>query len=381
MKYNQLGKSELKVSQICLGTMTMGVQNDREQSYDIMEYAFNNGINFFDTAEQYPSPSTKELYGITEKIIGEWVTKTKNRKDIVLATKMSGPGVPWIRGGGLQYDILNIKKAVNDSLKRLNTDYIDLYQLHWPERFFQNFAFDDKIKLTENYNTLESILRTFQDLIKEGKIRYIGLSNDDLSGLKGYVDLINKNNFPEITSIQNRYNLLFRNYKPELFEFCKTNKISFLGYSPLAFGTLSGKHINKTEFKSRLKLYPNYFNRYSGVESKKSIIKYSEISKLNSLKLLDVSLSYCFQKPFLTSLIVGSTSVSQLKEIINSLNVELDKKILAEIDSIHLENSNPTYYKEFKLINYFKNALKLLIEGKFLDIYTKSAKFIKSIIN
>jgi aryl-alcohol dehydrogenase-like predicted oxidoreductase len=379
MKYNQIGKSELKVSQICLGTMTMGVQSNKEQSHEILDYAFSNGVNFFDTAEQYPSPSSKELYGFTEKIIGEWVAKTKNRKNIILATKMSGPGVPWIRGGGLQYDNLNIKKAVEDSLKRLNTDYIDLYQLHWPERFFKDFAFDKKIKLNENYNKIESILRTFQDLIKEGKIRYIGLSNDDLKGLKAYVDLINKNNFPEITSIQNRYNLLFRSYKPELFEFCEKNKISFLGYSPLAFGTLSGKYIDKTEFKSRLKLYPEYFNRYSGNESKKSILKYSKISKLNNLKLLDMSLSYCFQKPFLTSLIIGSTSISQLKEIIDSLYIGLDKKILGEIDSIHLENPNPTNYKEFKLVKYFKNALKLLIEGKFLDIYIKSAKFIKSI--
>ena len=152
MKYNQIGKSNLKVSQICLGTMTMGVQNNKDQSHEIMNYAFNNGINFFDTAEQYPSPSSKELYGITEKIVGEWINIKRNRKDLVLATKMSGPGVPWIRGGGLQYDIINIRKAVEGSLKRLNTDYIDLYQLHWPERFFQNFAFDTKIKINDNYN-------------------------------------------------------------------------------------------------------------------------------------------------------------------------------------------------------------------------------------
>ena len=381
MKYNQIGKSNLKVSQICLGTMTMGVQNNKEQSHELMNYAFNNGINFFDTAEQYPSPSSKELYGITEKIVGEWINKKRNRKDLVLATKMSGPGVPWIRGGGLQYDIINIRKAVEGSLKRLKTDYIDLYQLHWPERFFQNFAFDTKIKINDNYNKLELILSTFQDLIKEGKIRYIGLSNEDLSGLKAYMDLIKKNNFPEITTMQNRYNLLFRNYDSELTEFCKINKISFLGYSPLAFGTLSGKYINNYQKATRLKLYPDYFDRYSGNESKKSIIKYSKISKLNNLKLIEMSLSYCIQKPFLSSVIIGSTTINQLKEIFNSINIELSQKIIDEIDSVHLENLNPTNDREFRLFNYLNNALKLILGGKFLDFYTKSVKLIKRIIN
>ena len=381
MKYNQIGKSNLKVSQICLGTMTMGVQNNKEQSHELMNYAFNNGINFFDTAEQYPSPSSKELYGITEKIVGEWINIKRNRKDLVLATKMSGPGVPWIRGGGLQYDIINIRKAVEGSLKRLNTDYIDLYQLHWPERFFQNFAFDTKIKINDNYNKLELILSTFQDLIKEGKIRYIGLSNEDLSGVKAYMDLIKKNNFPEITTMQNRYNLLFRNYDSELIEFCKINKISFLGYSPLAFGTLSGKYLNNSQQQSRLKLYPGYFDRYSGNESKKSIIKYSKISKLNNLKLVEMSLSYCIQKPFLSSVIIGSTTINQLEEIFNSVNIELSQKIIDEIDSVHLENSNPTYYREFRLFDYLNNALKLILGGKFLDFYTKSVKLVKRIIN
>ena len=275
----------------------------------------------------------------------------------------------------------NITEALEGSLRRLKTDYIDLYQLHWPERFFHNFAFDKNIKLENNYNKLQIILGTFQELIKEGKIRYIGLSNEDLVGLKAYVDIIKKNNLPEIISLQNRYNLLFRNYDPELIEFCRTNKISFLGYSPLAFGTLSGKYLSKTESKSRLKLYPNYFNRYSGKESKKSILKYYKISKANGLNLLDMSLSFCLQKSFLTSMIIGSTSVNQLKEIINSQDIILNKKTLNEIDSAHLENTDPTLDKEFKLLNYFKNATKLISEGKFLDIYTKSVKFIKKIIN
>jgi aryl-alcohol dehydrogenase-like predicted oxidoreductase len=379
MKYNQIGKSDLKVSQICLGTMTMGTQNNKEQSHNIMNYAFDNGINFVDTAEQYPSPSSADLYGVTEKIVGEWINKKKNRKDIILATKMSGPGVPWVRGGGLQYNKTNIRKAVEGSLKRLNTDFIDLYQLHWPERFYQSFAFDSKLKFNDNFNKLESILSTFQELIKEGKIRYLGLSNEDLNGLKAYVDLIEKNNFPEIVSMQNRYNLLYRNYDNELIDFCRNNKISFLGYSPLAFGTLSGKYIDKLESSSRLKLYPEYFNRYTGKESKKSVVKYSEISKQNNLKLVEMSLSYCIHKSFLTSSIIGATTINQLIEIIDASKIDLKSKILSEIDSVHLENKNPTLEKEFKIYDYFKNAFALILEGNFLDFYKKTIKFIKRI--
>ena len=193
MKYKQIGKSDLKVSSVCLGTMTMGTQNNTEQSYSIMNFAYNNGINFIDTAEQYPAPSSKKLYGITEKIVGEWINEKKIRKNIVLATKMSGPGVPWIRKGGLQYSSHNIKMAVEGSLKRLNTDYIDLYQLHWPERYYKSFAFDRNLNLDDNYNKFEEILSSFQILIKEGKIRYLGLSNENLSGLKVYTELIKKN--------------------------------------------------------------------------------------------------------------------------------------------------------------------------------------------
>lgn len=379
MKYNLIGKSDLKVSKICLGTMTMGTQNNIEQSHNILNYAFDNGINFIDTAEQYPSPSSEKFYGKTEEIVGEWFKKKQNRNDIILATKMSGPGVPWIRGGGLQYNNFNIRKAVEGSLKRLNTDFIDLYQLHWPERFYQNFAFDPKIKFNDNFNKLESILISFQQLIKEGKIRYLGLSNEDLNGLKAYVDLIKKNNFPEIVSMQNRYNLLYRNYDKEIIEFCKSNQISFLGYSPLAFGMLSGKHIDKPETESRIALYPEYFNRYSGKESKKSVNKYSKISQQNNLKLVEMSMSYCFHKSFLTSSIIGSTSINQLKEILDAFKIDLNPQIINQIDLVHSENKNPTYETEFKIYNYLRNALALIVEGNFLDFYKKTIKFIKRI--
>ena len=381
MKYSQIGKSDLKVSKICLGTMSMGTQNNKDQSHSIINYAFDNGVNFIDTAEQYPSPSSKELYGSTEEIVGEWLCKQKKRKDIVISTKMSGPGVPWIRGGGLQYSEKNIKRAVEGSLKRLKTDFIDLYQLHWPERFYENFSFNPKININEDFNKIELILDVFKELIKEGKIRYLGLSNEDLNGLKSYVDIIKKNDFPEIISMQNRYNLLFRNYDTKLIDYCKINKISFLGYSPLAFGMLSGKYINNTESNTRLNLYPNYFNRYSGKKSKICVAMYSNISKQNNLKLTEMSLSYCFHNSFLTSSIVGSTSVKQFKEIIDSYKIDLNDKIISEIDSIHFRNKNPTYEKDFNIFSYLKNALRLISDGNFLDFYKKSVKLIKKTLN
>ena len=380
MKYKQIGKSDLKVSLVCLGTMIMGTQNNTEQSHSIMNFAYNNGINFIDTAEQYPAPSTKDLYGMTEKIVGEWIKKNKIRKNIVLSTKMSGPGVPWIRKGGLQYSSSNIKEAVEGSLKRLNTDYIDLYQLHWPERYYKSFAFDRNLNIDKNFSQFEEILSSFQILIKEGKIRYLGLSNENLGGLKAYIELIKKNNFPEIVSMQNRYNLLFRNYDSELIKFCRENQISFLGYSPLAFGMLTGKYSNNSPAKSRLKLYPDYFNRYSGKTSKKAVMKYLELSRSNNLDLTKMSLSYCINKSFLTSTIIGSTDIKQLKEIIDAVNIELNPKIINEIDSIHAENKNPTLEKEFKIYNYLKKAAELISDGNFLHFYKKSVKFIKKLI-
>jgi aryl-alcohol dehydrogenase-like predicted oxidoreductase len=193
------------------------------------------------------------------------------------------------------------------------------------------------------------------------------------------VDLIKKNNFPEIVSMQNRYNLLYRNYDKEIIEFCKSNQISFLGYSPLAFGMLSGKHIDKPETESRIALYPEYFNRYSGKESKKSVIKYSKISQQNNLKLVEMSMSYCFHKSFLTSSIIGSTSINQLKEILDAFKIDLNPQIINQINLVHSENKNPTYETEFKIYNYLRNALALIFEGNFLDFYKKTIKFIKRI--
>ena len=293
---------------------------------------------------------------------------------------MSGPGVPWIRKGGLQYNSNNIKQAVEGSLKRLNTDYIDLYQLHWPERFYKQFAFDENLRLDENYNNFEEILSTFQILIKEGKIRYLGLSNENLSGLKKYIELSKKNNFPEIVSMQNRYNLIYRNYDPELINFCKINQISFLGYSPLAFGMLTEKYFSNIKANSRLELYPDYFNRYSGKASKNAVIKYLNLSRSNKLELAQMSLSYCVNKSFLTSSIIGSTNLKQLSEIIESVNIELNQKIIEKINFIHSENINPTLEREFKLYNYFKRAAKLIFDGRFFDFYKKSVKFFKKLL-
>tara|TARA_B100000131_G_scaffold196627_1_gene188990 strand:+ start:268 stop:1404 length:1137 start_codon:yes stop_codon:yes gene_type:complete len=377
MEYRQLGNSNLKVSPFCLGTMTFGTQCDENESFKILDYAFNNEVNFIDTAEQYPAPSTKEKYGLTEKIIGNWITKNNNRNKIIIATKMSGPGIPWIRDGLLQFSKDKIKQAVEQSLKRLNSEYIDLFQLHWPERFYKNYAVNKDLELKDEYNKFEDILGSFEDLIQEGKIRYLGLSNEDYDGLKNYLQIINKNNFSKIISMQNRFNLIFRNYDEKFIEICKKNNISVLGYSPLAFGQLTGKYINEAPINSRIKLYPKYFNRYSGNNSKFAISKYSNLSLSANLSLTDLSMSYCINHSFITSSIIGSTSVNQLSELLKSKNKILSVEILKKIKSIHNENNNPTLSREIDKADYLLNALKLLFKGDFYSIKLKIKKIFK----
>ena len=381
MEYKKLGESDIYVSPLCLGTMTWGTQNNYAESNDLMNFAYENGINFIDTAEQYPAPSTKEKYGISEKIIGEWINEKKIRNKMIIATKMSGPGVPWIRNGDLQYSKNKIKDAVEGSLRRLKTEYIDLYQLHWPERLSNQLGINSQINLKGNFNNFEDILNTFEILIKEGKIRCLGLANENFEGLTEYFKIIKRNNFSKIVSMQNRFNLIYRNYDNNFFNLCKDNNISILGYSPLAFGMLTGKYINNYPDKSRLKLFPNYFNRYSGKESKNAVLKYSKLSKSMELPLIKLSLPFCLNQSFLTSAIIGSTNVFQLKEIIEATNIKLNKEIIDKIDKIHAENKDPTIEKEFNILIYLKNGLKLILKGDFINFIKKFIKFLKKIIS
>ena len=344
MNYKKLGNTDIKVSTICLGTMTWGEQNTMEEGFEQMDYALEKGVNFFDAAEMYPSPCRKETYGETEKIIGNWFNEKRERDKIILASKISGPGMSYIRGGGLQFSEKNITVAIENSLKRLKTDYIDLYQLHWPERktnFFGKLGYEHK-EDTNEWNDFEKILIVLEKFIKEGKIRYVGLSNETSWGLSKYLEISKIKKLPKMMSVQNAYNLLCRTYEVGLSEISIREKSGLLAYSPLAGGFLTGKYLNDNlPEKSRQKLFAEYYTRYSKPHVARVIEKYFDISKKFDLNFAQMSIKFCEIQKFVTSTIIGATTMQQLKTNIESVNVDLDKEVIKEINNVHLMHSNP----------------------------------------
>ena len=344
MNFRKLGNTDLKVSTICLGTMTWGEQNNQKEAFEQMDYAISQGINFFDTAEMYAVPSTEKTFGKTETIIGNWFKERNNRKKVILATKISGPGLSWIRGGGLQYTKENISSALLGSLERLQTDYIDLYQLHWPERntnYFGKLGYKHKTEERE-WNDFESILRTLKQFVDEGKIRYIGLSNESAWGLSKFLELSKSQDLPRVMSVQNPYNLLNRTYEVGLAEISIREQSGLLAYSPLASGVLSGKYRNNQKPKgSRLQLFGDYFPRYAGKSSNLAVEEYFKIAKKHKISLAQLSLAFVNQQSFVTSNIIGATTMKQLEENIGSTNIKLSSEIIDEINSVHKNNSNP----------------------------------------
>jgi aryl-alcohol dehydrogenase-like predicted oxidoreductase len=344
MNFRKLGNTDLKVSTICLGTMTWGEQNNQKEAFEQMDYAMSRGINFFDTAEMYAVPSTEKTFGKTETIIGNWFKERNNRKKVILATKISGPGLSWIRGGGLQYTKENISSALLGSLERLQTDYIDLYQLHWPERntnYFGKLGYKHQAQEKE-WNDFESILRTLKQFVNEGKIRYIGLSNESAWGLSKFLELSKSQNLPRVMSVQNPYNLLNRTYEVGLAEISIREQSGLLAYSPLASGVLSGKYRNNQKPKgSRLQLFGDYFPRYAGKSSNLAVEEYFKIAKKHKISLAQLSLAFVSQQSFVTSNIIGATTMKQLEENIGSTNIKLSSEIIDEINSVHKNNSNP----------------------------------------
>ena len=344
MNFRKLGNTDLKVSTICLGTMTWGEQNNQKEAFEQMDYAISQGINFFDTAEMYAVPSTEKTFGKTETIIGNWFKERNNRKKVILATKISGPGLSWIRGGGLQYTKENISSALLESLERLQTDYIDLYQLHWPERntnYFGKLGYKHKTEERE-WNDFESILRTLKQFVDEGKIRYIGLSNESAWGLSKFLELSRSQNLPRVMSVQNPYNLLNRTYEVGLAEISIREQSGLLAYSPLASGVLSGKYRNNQKPKgSRLQLFGDYFPRYFKKLSLLAVEEYFKVAKKHKISLAQLSLAFVNKQPFVTSSIIGATTMKQLKEDIESINIELSSTIIDEINLVHKNNPNP----------------------------------------
>ena len=343
MNFKKLGNTDLEVSTICLGTMTWGEQNSKKDAFEQMNYAVDNGINFIDTAEIYPSPCFEKTYSLTEKIIGNWFGEKKNRKEVILASKIAGPGLPWVRNGGLNYSEENIEKALEDSLKRLQTDYIDLYQLHWPERktnFFGRLNY--KHKEEDEWNDFEKILITLEKFIKQGKIRYIGLSNETSWGLSKFLEISKSKTLPKVMSVQNPYNLLCRTYEIGLAEISIREKSGLLAYSPLAGGFLTGKYRdNNLPENSRQKLFADYYTRYSKPNASIVIGEYFDISKKFNLNFAQMAIKFCEIQKFVTSVIIGATTMEQLKIDIESVNVNLTEEINKKINDVQIRYPNP----------------------------------------
>ena len=344
MNFKKLGNTDLKVSTICLGTMPWGEQNNQNEAFEQMNYAWDSGINFFDTAEIYPSPCFEKTYGSTEKIIGNWFKEKKNRDQVILASKISGPGLSWVRNGGPQYSEQNIKKAIEDSLKRLQTDYIDLYQLHWPERktnFFGRLNYKHQEK-EDSWNDFEKILIILEKFIKQGKIRHIGLSNETSWGLLKFLEVSKLKTLPKMMSVQNSYNLLCRTYEIGLAEISIREKSGLLAYSPLAGGFLTGKYRNNNlPENSRQRLFGDYYTRYTKPNASNIIEKYWNISDEFNLNFAQMAIKFCEIQKFLTSVIIGATTMEQLKIDIESVNVNLTEEINKKINDVQIIYPNP----------------------------------------
>ena len=344
MKFRKLGTTNIDVSLICLGTMTWGTQNTEKDAFEQMDYAVSQGINFFDTAEIYSVPPTSDSYGKTETMIGNWFEKRKNRDKIILASKVAGPGCDWLRGGGNNFDEKKIGEAIDGSLKRLKTDYIDLYQLHWPERstnFFgrRDYLFNNK---EGNWNSFESILEALEKYIKSGKIRHIGMSNETPYGLSRYLEISKNKGAPRMMSVQNPYNLVNRTYEIGMSEISIREKCGLLVYYPLAAGGLSGKYRNgKMPKDSRMALFKGW-ERHLNPLAMEAYDKYFKLAKDFNLTMVQLAQSFVNSRPFVTSNIIGATTMDQLKENVESINIEFTNEMMERVNEIHNNNPNPS---------------------------------------
>lgn len=342
MKYHKLPHSSLEVSKICLGTMTFGEQNSKQDAFDQLDYAVERGVNFIDTAEMYPVPPKQKTQGLTESYIGDWLSHSDKRQKVIVATKVAGPrNVPYIRDN-MSLDRRNIHQAIDDSLARLKTDYIDLYQLHWPQRktncFGQlNYPYPEGNEEVTLIETLEAL----NELIKAGKIRYIGVSNETPWGVMTLLKLAEKHDLPRIVSIQNPYNLLNRSFEVGLSEISHHEGVELLAYSPLAFGCLSGKYLNgQKPTGARCSLFERFVRYFTpqGIEATQA---YVDLAHKHGLDPAKMALAFVNQRPFVASNIIGATSLTQLKSNIDSIDVTLSNELLEELQVIGAQYSNP----------------------------------------
>jgi len=343
MDYRQLGRSDIKVSSLCLGTMTWGEQNTASEGMAQIERAKAHGVNFIDTAEMYPVPPRAETYSKTEQIIGDYFTQHGDRADWVLASKIVGPGngFGYIRNGQLKHNRANIIEALDASLKRLQTDWIDLYQLHWPERPTNYFGQLGYQHHDSDFTPLEETLEALDEQVKAGKIRHIGLSNETPWGTMKFLQLAEQRGWARSVSIQNPYNLLNRTFEVGLAEIAMREQCGLLAYSPLAFGMLSGKYENGARpSNARISLFSR-FTRYTNPQSEAACARYVALAREHGLDPAQMALAFVTAQPFVTSNIIGATSLTQLDSNLASSDLTLSAEVLAGIEAIHKAQPNP----------------------------------------
>jgi len=343
MQTRKLGNTDIEVSLICLGTMTWGEQNTEAEAFEQLDYATGAGVNFIDAAEMYPVPPRAETQGRTEQYLGNWLARRGRRDDLVIASKVAGPGngLKYLRNGPrLTRD--HIRQACDASLKRLQTDYIDLYQVHWPDRstnFFGKLGYQHDPD--ESFTPIEETLAALGELVQEGKVRQIGLSNETPWGTMEYLRLAQQNGWPRAVSIQNPYNLLNRSFEVGMAEVAHREQVGLLAYSPLAFGMLSGKYLGETwPEKARLTLYER-FSRYTSDRAMAATRAYAELAKTHGLSPTELALAYVNSRSFVTSNIIGATTMAQLKENIGSAAITLAPDVLEAIEALHVEFTYP----------------------------------------
>ena len=350
MQYRQLGNTNINVSAVCLGTMTYGDQNTQQDANSQLDYAIAQGINFIDTAEMYPVPPKAETFTRTETMLGNWL-KTQKRDQIILGSKVAGRnrGLNWIRGGDDSLTRTNIRAAIHGSLTRLQTDYIDVYQLHWPERnvpLFGQYQFDPSLELDTNGNqkawvSIQTQLETLAELIQEGKVRAVGLSNEQPWGVMEFLRIANEYNLPRVATVQNCYNLMNRGMEFGLTEVLYRENISLLAYSPLAFGHLTAKYVDDANAKGRVTQFVGYAQRYKKPNVFPAAAAYATLAREHGLTPTQLALSFVYHRWFVTSTIIGATSMAQLTENIAAWQLKLSPEVIQAIEALHLTMMNP----------------------------------------
>lgn len=338
-----LGKSDLQVSNVCLGTMTFGQQNSESEAHAQLEYAVSSGVNFIDTAEMYPVPPRAETVHRTEEIVGNWL-QHQSRDQLVVATKVTGAGrnMKWIRGGALPFDRNNIRAAIEASLKRLKTDYIDLYQLHWPERntpMFGHYLYAPEGE--RSFTPVEETLRALSELVEEGKVRAIGLSNEWPWGMMQFLNAAKEYNLTRVASVQNAYNLINRTFDTAMAEMSYREQVPLLAYSPLAFGHLSGKYLQNPPGAGRVNLFDGFAQRYEKPAVPLAVAAYAEAAHSFGMTPAQFALAFVYSRWFCASTIIGSTSMEQLEENLGAASIEWSEEMEQAVEAIHLRYFNP----------------------------------------